>query len=809
MSSPGWSAVQKVHKLVHWESTDIIDSQLPTWISLKAQIREGKGALWWPYGTGGQPVSLELFNPTFLVFLTVKDNAIAYYLVGLVKLVVAGFGGYFLLRIFLRWLPSVWGGMVFMLCGFNAAWFYWDQVATAMWIPWLLGATVRYLKTENAKWLPAITLASLLLILGGFPAVAGFGFYSFGLLLLFWNIHDLYGANWREGIKNKWYLKLFFKKTALPLLAVCIAFLMSSVTLVPFIDFMSGVNLGYRAGAGTHFSIRDLPLFFSYENPSEIERTAYIGILVIVFALVGFFSAFRTQDEKLRRFIYFNILLAAITILITFGILPHSFIRSIPIFNTNDWGRLIVVPLLGLAVLSSIGVDYCLANLPAFFGRYVKIPPSNVHGIIVLLMVLMALVQFHFQKKLFNSFNAVVPSSWFFPFTPSIKYVKGNLKPLQSVIADKSFNMSGTLGAYGIAQWYAHAFRTDKEKKILGRLVYDPFPSPTSAQIDGGNILFDSSLMDKLVIKYLLVHKDVVEEKTVLEVPAISQTPAPPLPGNSWNQHIHISNDMRIGYIGFLFSTYPEARSPANVRLILSLDDGGNVLAKSDLDRDEIAENKWAYFRFPQSVFIKKGDYSLALSLVDYAGPGKLTVWATKIDDTSRNHLDINGNKSDVSLKWRIVEFKERDPAMYSKRWNRIDLEPDILILENKQVTNSAYFVKALNASNKQIDFSGLTIKQSSSDVIEIDYSGGDAGWIVLPMHLHPGWKAYLQDREIPYGAYLDILPAIPVQGASKIVFRYEPASFKIGAILSFTGIIIFSIFSILSNKNGARRKTT
>ena len=98
----------------------------------------GRARYWWPYGTGGQPVSFELLNPAFLLFLVVKDNALAYYLVGLFKLVIAGFGGYLLLRIFLRWLPSMWGGIVFMLCGFNAAWFFWDQVATAMWIPWLL-----------------------------------------------------------------------------------------------------------------------------------------------------------------------------------------------------------------------------------------------------------------------------------------------------------------------------------------------------------------------------------------------------------------------------------------------------------------------------------------------------------------------------------------------------------------------------------------------------------------------------------------------------------------------------------------------
>ena len=133
---PGWFSIQSDRKAVHLERSDILDSQLPTWITLKDEIRKGESPLWYPNGAGGQPISLELCNPAFLLFLAVKDNGLAYYLVSLAKLVISGFGAFLLLRIFLRWLPSVWGGIVFMLCGFNAAWFFWEQVGTAMWIPW-------------------------------------------------------------------------------------------------------------------------------------------------------------------------------------------------------------------------------------------------------------------------------------------------------------------------------------------------------------------------------------------------------------------------------------------------------------------------------------------------------------------------------------------------------------------------------------------------------------------------------------------------------------------------------------------------
>jgi hypothetical protein len=75
--------------------------------------------------------------------------------------------------------------------------------------------------------------------------------------------------------------------------------------------------------------------------------------------------------------------------------------------------------------------------------------------------------------------------------------------------------------------------------------------------------------MDKLAIKYLLVKNDTLWNKKTLELPALSHDPAPPLPFNSWRQHIYIPSDTVVDSIGFLFSTYGSEHAPANVRLHL------------------------------------------------------------------------------------------------------------------------------------------------------------------------------------------------------------------------------------------------
>ncbi len=823
LAQPGWETVPWDNKVRNNEASDILDGQLPTWITLKEQIRAGKGALWYPYAAGGKAMDLEPFNPTFLLFLVIKDNAVAYYMVGLLKLVISGFGGFLLLRTFLKWAPSMWGGIVFMLCGFNVAWFFYEQVATAMWIPWLLAATVMYLRTEDLKWLPAIAVISFLLILGGFLSVAAFGLYSFGLLILTWNGHDLFVHYVRAEVKDSTRLRLYLKKSILPMFAVAIGFMLSAITLIPFIAGLSGINLSYRGGtaygtgtifgAGTNFTggVRDLLLLFFYEYPIHIERTAYIGVPVVILAFISIFRLFRGEDEDYRKFIFFNLLLVVLAALIAFGLLPHEFIRTLPIFKNNSWGRLVVVLLLGLSVLSAVGLDFVIKELPALLSRYLKMAPVLAGQAVIVAAILVAGFQFGSQKVFFNDCVAVVPSAWFYPLTPSIQYVRERLKPLQSVIADNSFSISGTLGAYGIPEWYGHSLFTDREKEVLSNLVVFPFGSPTSAFISTANIDFNSQLMDKLVIKYLLIDRNRALHKTLQSSPGGSYEQAPPLPANSWRQCIYAGKDMSVDAVGFKFATYGEANAPSNLLLRL-FNENGEPFAESELNSGDIADNSWALFEFSKPVYLSKGVYYMELSLPGYPGPRGLTAWASRNKDAGANYLEINGEKTDLSLEWQMAYFERVDSNVFGSKWDFISLEKNIAVLENKNVTNSAYFMKDLDESNDRLDFTGLDVRQASSEEIDIAYSGQTSGWVVLPMRLNPGWRAYIDNRQVDYDTYLGIMPAIPVNGPAKIVFSYRSAPFKNGLTVSlagFCGLLVFSVVCFKKSRQAGQHHNT
>lgn len=571
---------------------------------------------------------------------------------------------------------------------------------------------------------------------------------------------------------------------------------MSAATLVPFVDSLSGVNLGYRTSGGIPLNARDLMLFFIAEDQPRVETTAYAGVFACILALAGIWAIFGKNSTGLRLFAFFNALLVLITISLAFGFLPHRFIEALPVFRNNPgWGRLIVVTLLALASLSAIGMDFGAVKLEVLSGRYLGLTPLNAKRLIVLAMIGTTAVQFQSQKDLFNRFNAVVPSAWFYPLTPSVKYVKDHLKPLQSVIADNSYWFAGTLGAYGIPEWYAHSFRTDREKEVLSELVHNPFLSPTSSLINFTDIQFNSPLMDKLAIRYLLVSKGRHWSKRQLQLPEVSRDQALPLPSGSWRQHIYIPYDMVVESIGFLFSTYGEGRAPGKLRLSIYNERGQKLSFDPLLAGSEISDNQWGIFKFPNNIYFVKGGYFLILSYVDYAEPYKLTAWTTKNQGNRDSYLEVSGRRTDTSLIWKIDYFEKIDPTVFAGRWNPIDMEKDIVIFENKKVTNSAYFVKDLDASHNDLDFSGLDFKQVSVGRIEIANAHRDAGWIVLPMRLYPGWRAYIDNRQVGYDAYMGMLPAIPVQGVSHIVFEYRSESFRRGLTVSLVGVFIFFLF--------------
>jgi len=777
LSHSGWSSVSDIKHVVHHERSDVVDSLIPRWIQVKKALISGDSTMWMAGRAGGQPGSQVLSNgiytPSFLMFVLFEDNWLGFYFSSLIKMIIAGVGAFLFLQLYLNRSAALFGGATFMLIGFHSAWFYWAQISTSIWIPWLLWGVTGWLFYLKARWLSAIVLTTVMLVLGGFPAVAAYGLYSAGIL----SVLLLFAL-----------LKYPLRKSLISLLLVftciTIAFMLVSIPLLGLKEMLSQMNLGYRTGGTWLKWTKDWQLFFDpylYGLPS-VERTLYSGLVATVFTVltIVLFVSRQLGCGKERLIALYAVLLLILSVGISFGLFSHELIRMVPAVGSSPWNRVSVIVGLSMVVLASVSFGYFVTQASRLKSNSFRL---ITYGVLCILVT----VQILDQVKLFRAFNSIVSKDQFLPVPSSLKYIADNTSGLQSVIADKSYLMGGTLASYGIAEWFAHAFKTDQEKTLLRQIVKKPFVSPTSAKFPGSAINQESKLLDKLGVAYIVVNKKSLEPPVVREQKERARMiAAPPLPDNTLSQILNIEKAISFSTVEILLATYSREAAPADVELqIIS---GANVLAESVIAASKVRDNKYAIFEFSESIFLKPGQYEAVIKLKESDVTWPVTAWYVKKPDNSGDLIMIKGDAVQGSWVYRIhKENNDINKAL----WEVHDLEPNIRVLKNKNVPVGAYYISDFSADAPWSD-SNVVTKIESSVSINIDFQGAAPGYIVLPMRYYPGWTATIDNQEVEIEKYLGVLPSVYVSGPAKIEYRYQPDWFNVGKGITLLGFLLF-----------------
>ena len=75
---------------------------------------------------------------------------------------------------------------------------------------------------------------------------------------------------------------------------------------------------------------------------------------------------------------------------------------------------------------------------------------------------------------------------------------------------------------------------------------------------------------------------------------------------------------------------------------------------------------------------------------------------------------------------------------------------------------------------------------------MRIDLGEHGDGLLVLSDTHYPGWRAWVDGREAPVAEANHVFRAVPVSAADReVVFRFEPASFRIGAWVSLVSALL------------------
>jgi hypothetical protein len=100
------------------------------------------------------------------------------------------------------------------------------------------------------------------------------------------------------------------------------------------------------------------------------------------------------------------------------------------------------------------------------------------------------------------------------------------------------------------------------------------------------------------------------------------------------------------------------------------------------------------------------------------------------------------------------------------------------------------------------------TLAGSEPNAVKLDVYARRIGIVVVSDMYVPGWKAYVDGVEArPGRANYSLKGVVVPEGVHDVQFRYEPASVRIGALLSLTGSCVLGLVAVIGNLGMLRRR--
>lgn len=156
--------------------------------------------------------------------------------------------------------------------------------------------------------------------------------------------------------------------------------------------------------------------------------------------------------------------------------------------------------------------------------------------------------------------------------------------------------------------------------------------------------------------------------------------------------------------------------------------------------------------------------------------------------------LVLNYNKQDVISP----DGDHFNHKVNTENWNEVFRYKSTSILENKNLKPRVEIInKSGQGSYSNLDYSSNRIKF-------ITNTTDNESTLILRDTWYPGWKAYINNKEIPINKYLNIYRLINIpKGENNVEFIYKPKPFYIGFyISSFTFLVWLIIFKKYKNKS-------
>lgn len=778
---PGWQESGLSLPLFNPERSDILDANLPRWRFMKEALRNGDFPLWNPLAAGGLPafphLSAGYLTPRFLLFL-LFDDGLGFTLGLLIQAALTGLGAYLLCRTRLGIVASLFGGVTYMMCGFNASWLMWKHTATSLWIPWVLWALIRVVEAPSGRRTAVLAMTVAALVLGGFPSVGAYGLYVAALLFLWLLIDRVWqGLPLREGGR----LMLWIGG------GVALGFLLASLQVLPFAEFLQQFDLSYRQGMGGHKGHFLTLLWDPFRaGKPAVETTGYVGRLALGLAVVALPLTVVSKRRWGPLSPWFWTMVTGVSLIIVLKT-PAALallLYKLPVLHSNPVNRVLVLFGLGAAVLAAVGLQSVLGSLRWLAGRFGVVTQWERAAALTFAVVLLwghcvDLV------RVGRAQNAVVPQQSFLPQTPTLRYVQERLRPGQSVLATSdAYMVAGSLGSYGLSEWFAHAFHTNHEKTVLANVVRKAWRSRTAAVFSFHQVDLQSPWIDALGIRYVLT------SGLSFAGQARNDRPSPAMPAHVLGQTLFLETGAVVRGVEVLLATYGRPSASSDVWLKW-FDMDGQVLAETQVAGTAIQDNMWVAFHFFEPLTLPPGRYRFELGMADPYTEGRVTAWAWTASDRFPNGArTVDGKETAGDLAFRVIG----QVSTPLKGWTKAMPGDRIVVFERQESPPGAYLVKAealdREPSSAALSWEEVELMEASSDHRVFRVQTKAPAWLVQTARHWTGWEVYVNGQPREMRTYHGMLPAVWVEaGTSVVEWRYNPLSWKIGLGLSLAGL--------------------
>jgi hypothetical protein len=746
-----WNPDGQPVEVRHHERSDILDAFLPNWLEARRQLRDGIVPLWNPLAAGGSPA---LLDPTkaeltvgFAIFALAPDPALGFYFAVLACLVIGGLGMHWLVARDHSHMAGLLAGTGFMLSGFVTAWLYWPHVHSAIWIPWLLLGVRVYVVEGRLGGFYGIVLAIALMVLGGFPFVAAIGLgaaFVYAMLAAARLQASLAARRIRDMIG-----------------AVGLALMLMAVPLLTLFSSVSEAELGYRRG-GSPFDLGDARLLllpWAAETP-RVESNMYVGMTALALATVALWPLVRRRGDALT---WAALVFVGVGMLLTFGLLPVELGTRLPVLSNNPWSRAILLLNLGLLLLAATGLD----QLRAWFGTRA--------GLLVALVAVGTQacdLGVHFRR-----FNGPVSADYFYAVDPELERFASQLPPFQYVAQDSGhFMVSGTLGAAGLGEWFAHWLRSKELRELLDSLADDPFTTPTATAIGLRQYEWRSAIADSAALCYAVYGPGQSARPVLHQASGDRRVPLEPINGTSMRQVVELPGPISVSAVAVRVATYRATDLDGTLRLSLRSTDGVLAVPDVTLPAARARDNVFLDFNFSTLARLPAGRYQIELAYAPGPRNRNLTVWV--LTDQGGEVMRA-GEPRPGQAEYRLLGADANGLAVRA-------VGPRAVVAFNPGCAPGAYWTGAADAGYSPNASARVALVDYRPHHFRLAVDAPVVGKVVVPMQHAPGWTARVDGSPATIRRVHSVMPAVTVPaGASQVEFRYAPPRWELGALLA------------------------